>query len=65
MLEPLLTVAEAAAILRVSPRTLKEWCRRGKVTCVKVGREWRLRAADVQAAVKPAPRRGPRKEGQT
>ena len=52
-MEKLLTVEEAAELLRITPRTLKEWCRRGKVPCVKVGREWRLKASELEAWMKP------------
>jgi excisionase family DNA binding protein len=32
-----LTVKEAAAIARVSPATIRRWCRRGHLTAFQVG----------------------------
>jgi excisionase family DNA binding protein len=52
-MEKLLTVEEAAELLRIMPRTLKEWCRRGKVPCVKVGQLWRLKASELEAWMRP------------
>lgn len=33
--EPLMTVAEVAAWLRVSPKTVYKWIRRGQVPCLQ------------------------------
>lgn len=33
-----LTVKEAAAIARVSPATIRRWCRRGQLVAFQVGR---------------------------
>ena len=41
-MEQLLTVAEAAAYLRVSQATLWRWCQEGRVPALKIGREWRI-----------------------
>jgi excisionase family DNA binding protein len=41
-MEQLLTVAEAAAYLRVSRATLWRWCQDGRVPALKIGREWRI-----------------------
>jgi len=35
--DELLTVAEAAALLRVQPSTLRYWAREGRVPCVRLG----------------------------
>ena len=40
--EALLTVAEAAAYLRVSRATLWRWCQEGRVPGFKIGHEWRI-----------------------
>jgi excisionase family DNA binding protein len=40
--DELLTVAEAAACLRVSRATLWRWCQEGRVPALKIGREWRI-----------------------
>ena len=45
----LLTCEEAAAYLRVHPRTVGRLLKEGKLPGVKVGRQWRLRKADLDA----------------
>ena len=54
----LLTCEEAAAYLRVHPRTVGRLLKEGKLPGVKVGRQWRLRKADLDAHLSgraPAP----------
>ena len=41
-MEVLLTVAEAAAYLRVSQATMWRWCQEGRVPAFKIGHEWRI-----------------------
>ena len=43
--EPLLDCEEAAALLRMHPRTLKRNARQGKIPGIQVGRMWRFRAS--------------------
>src|SRR3990167_4335943 len=38
----LLTVPAAAELLAVSPDTVREWARRGRIPGVKIGRVWRF-----------------------
>ncbi len=45
----LLTVEEAAAHLRVNPQTVYRLLRAGKLPGVRVGRQWRVRRADLDA----------------
>ena len=47
----LLTIAEAAAMLRLRPSTVRAWILRRKVPYCKVGRLVRIRRADVEAIV--------------
>jgi excisionase family DNA binding protein len=47
----LLTIAEASAILRLKPSTLRAWVLRRRISYVKVGRLVRLRRADVEALI--------------
>jgi excisionase family DNA binding protein len=56
-IEELFTVEQAAAILQLSPKTLKDWLRAGKLTGCKVGRLWRVKPADLEAFIQ-ASRRG-------
>lgn len=47
--QDILTVGEAAGILRVSRSTVWRWCQNGTLrTAFKVGRNWRLRRAEVE-----------------
>jgi excisionase family DNA binding protein len=43
--EPLLDSNEAAALLRIHPKTLRTKARRGIIPAVQVGRLWRFRAS--------------------
>ncbi len=51
----LLTVEEAAAYLRVTPPTVYRLLRAGKLPGVKVGRQWRVRLADLEALLTSPP----------
>jgi excisionase family DNA binding protein len=45
--EPLLDTDEAAAIMRVHPKTLQRYARRGVVRGFQLGTMWRFRASDI------------------
>ena len=45
----LLTPEEAARYLRVNPQTVYRLLRGGRCPGVKVGRQWRIRKADLEA----------------
>lgn len=45
----LLTKPEAAAILRVVPRTLERWARDGELVPVRIGRTVRYAPEDIRA----------------
>lgn len=47
----LLTPEEAAARLKVSPETIKKWCRSGRLRGVKVSVLWRIREEDLEAFI--------------
>jgi excisionase family DNA binding protein len=47
MEDRLLTPEEVASILAVSPKSVREWLRRGKLKGVKAGRLWRVRKRDL------------------
>lgn len=42
-----LTVDEVAEYLRVHGETVRRWCRSGELKAAKVGRTYRIRAADL------------------
>jgi excisionase family DNA binding protein len=45
--EPLLDTAQAAALLRIHPKTLQKMARRGEVVGLQVGKLWRFRASQL------------------
>jgi excisionase family DNA binding protein len=47
--EPLLDSQQAAAMLKVHPRTLQRLVHRGKIHAVQVGKLWRFRASAIEA----------------
>ncbi len=42
-----LTVAEAAALLKVAPNTIRDWLKSGELKGSKIGRLWRIRQCDL------------------
>lgn len=44
----LLTVNEVAAILRLSPFTIRRWIKEQKLRAVKVGSVWRVYKVDLE-----------------
>ncbi len=52
----LLTTAEAAAFAKLTAETLREWIADGKLRAVRAGKRYRIRRADLEAAL-AAPRR--------
>jgi excisionase family DNA binding protein len=45
--EPLLDSVEAAALLRIHPKTLQKMARRGQIHGRHVGKVWRFRVSDL------------------
>jgi len=45
--EQLLDSDEAAALLKIHPKTLQKMARNGEITGVQVGRSWRFRASII------------------
>jgi len=43
--EPLLETEEAAALLKIHPKTLQKLARTGKVDAIQIGKLWRFRAS--------------------
>ncbi len=50
----LLTVKEAAARLKVQPKTIREWLQPGKVRGAKAGKSWRIPVDALTELVKPS-----------
>lgn len=53
--DKLLTIREAAEILRLHPRTVREYVRRGELEGRIIGRRWRFRRKDLDAFYQNAP----------
>ncbi len=51
----LLTLKEAAEVLRLSPRTVREYVQRGEIVGKIIGGRWRFRRADLDAFFDNAP----------
>ncbi len=54
-MEALLTPEEVASRLKLTPRTIYVWLRKGRLRGVKLGRVWRIKPADLDACVRNAP----------
>ena len=54
--EKLLTLLEAAAVLRLSTRTTREYAQRGEIEGRIIGGRWRFRRADLDSFFANAPR---------
>ncbi len=52
----LLTLREAAEVLRLNPRTVREYVSRGEIEGRIIGGRWRFRRADLDAFFANAPR---------
>jgi excisionase family DNA binding protein len=53
--ERLLTLREAADVLRLSTRTVREYVQRGEIKGKIIGKRWRFRRADLDAFFENAP----------
>ncbi len=52
--EPLLDSDEAAALLKIHPKTLQKLARQGEVTAIQIGKLWRFRASALNEWLKKA-----------
>jgi excisionase family DNA binding protein len=55
--EPLLDAEEAAAYLRVHPKTLMRMARNGEVPAIRIGKYWRFRASALDAWIRASENR--------
>ena len=46
--EALLDTVEAAAVMKIHPKTLQKLARRGSIHGIRVGKLWRFRASHIQ-----------------
>lgn len=45
--EPLIDSDEAAALLKIHPKTLQRMARNGEITAIQIGKLWRFRASQL------------------
>jgi len=45
--EPLLDSDEAAALIKIHPKTLQRMARRGEIPGIQIGKLWRFRASEL------------------
>lgn len=60
--DPILTVAEAATMLKFSEQVIRKWARDREIPAIRMGRDWRFRRSSLQAWVagaEAAPLDGP------
>jgi excisionase family DNA binding protein len=50
--EPLLDSEEAAALLKIHPKTLQKLARNGEVAAIHIGKLWRFRASALNSWIK-------------
>ena len=48
----LYSIKEVAGILRVSTKTIRRWVASGELTAHRIGRQWRISDADLQAFIR-------------
>lgn len=53
MYDKLLSPEEVSAVLSVTPKTIREWLRKGELRGIKTGKLWRIREQDLQTFIKP------------
>lgn len=52
--EAMITVRQLAAALQISPDTVYRLAQSGEITAARIGRIWRFRLSDVEAALAAA-----------
>jgi excisionase family DNA binding protein len=55
--DDLLTIEEAAEYLRLSKKTTWRWCKSGRLPAFKIGHQWRISKADLEALINAKKRR--------
>lgn len=46
--KPLLTVHDAADMLKVQEATIRQWIRSRRIRAIKLGKEWRITVPDLE-----------------
>jgi|SRR5215469_2400584 len=53
--EPLLDSAEAAALLKIHPKTLQKMARKHEISAIRIGKLWRFRASTLNEWLEKIP----------
>ena len=59
-IDRLLTIEEVADVLGLSPKTIRDWLRTGRLPGAKLGNVWRIRPEALQEFIAKAEREGGR-----
>lgn len=51
---PFMSVTEVAELFEITPATVREWCREGRISATKPGRDWKIVREDVLAMAQSA-----------
>ena len=54
-----LSVKEVAHFLRVDPKTVRRWIRKGHLPATRIGRDWRIARNDLKALLTAPGQPGP------
>lgn len=54
--DEILTLREAATRAKVRPSTVRSWLQHGKIKGLKAGKDWRVRAGDLERFMEEAAR---------
>lgn len=44
-------VSELSRFFGVKPKTIWEWCKKGKLPAFKIGKEWKIRVSDLNRTI--------------
>lgn len=55
---------QLAKFFGVTEKTIWEWCKKGKLPAFKIGKEWKIRAVDLQKTINQKIKR-PKEKGAT
>jgi excisionase family DNA binding protein len=64
MVDKIYTIEQAAGILLIKPRTMREWIRQGKVRAFKIGDLVRIHEEDLQEFIDSERKKAREKEGE-
>ena len=51
-LAAIITIAEVCSILKMSKRSIYDWCKQGIIPAFKIGNTWRFSSRDIDCWIK-------------